>query len=336
MKSHRCGIVVAAMLTALTGWRSTPASAEVAEIRITRQPSVIYLPMVVMEHEKLVEKHAVALGLPNLKASWVRFSSGGASTDALLSGNVDLVTSGVTNLALLWTRTHGQVKGVSAASGLPMYLVTRNPNVKTIKDFGPGDRIAVPTIKVSSQATMLMMALDAAWGEGGRSKLDANMVQLGHPEAAQALANPNGEIDSHYSASPFQEIELKLPGVHRVLNSADTMGGPVTNTVVFATKAFHDANPKTIGAFLAALDEANGLIATDKRRAAQIYLEATGEKIPLDDLVAILNEPDVVFSSTPQGTMKLVSFMAKEGLLKEAPASWKDLFFPEMAARSGS
>ena len=35
-----------------------PALAEVGEIRITKQPSIIYLPLVVLEQNKLVEKHA--------------------------------------------------------------------------------------------------------------------------------------------------------------------------------------------------------------------------------------------------------------------------------------
>jgi hypothetical protein len=71
-----------------------PAFAEVAEIRITKQPGIIYLPLVVMEPNKLVEKHAKAAGLGELKVSWVTLTSGGAATDALLSGSSDLVTSG--------------------------------------------------------------------------------------------------------------------------------------------------------------------------------------------------------------------------------------------------
>ena len=321
--------LAAACLTAL-------ARAEVGELKITKQPSIIYLPMVIMEEQRLVEKHAARMGLPDLKTTWLTFSSGGASTEALISGNVDLVTSGVTNLALLWDRTRGAVKGVAATAGLPMLLVTRNPNVKTLRDFGEKDRIAVPTIRVSSQAVMLQMALEQAYGPDGVRRLDAQLVQLGHPEAMQALSHPGHEVNSHYSAPPYQSRELKLPGVHAVLDSSETMGGPVTNAVVFAGVTFHDANPKTIAAFLAALDEANGFIAADKRRAAEIYLAATKEKLAPDEIVEMLEQPNVVFSSTPQGTMKLVAFMARTGLIKQAPAGWKDLFFPELHGRPGS
>ena len=325
-----------ALVAALAAGLTASARAEVGELRITKQPSIIYLPMVLMEEQRLVEKHAARMGLPDLKTTWLTFSSGGASTEALISGNVDLVTSGVTNLALLWDRTRGAVKGVAATAGLPMLLVTRNPNVKTLRDFGEKDRIAVPTIRVSSQAIMLQMALEQTYGEGAAGKLDAQLVQLGHPEAMQALSNPNHEVNSHYSAPPYQSQELKFPGVHAVLDSSETMGGPVTNAVVFGTVKFHDANPKTVAAFLAALDEANGVIAADKRRAAEIYLAATKEKFTPDDIVQMLDQPNVVFSTTPQGTMKLVSFMHKVGLVKQAPAGWKDLFFPETHGLPGS
>src|SRR5215467_3930198 len=123
---------------------SVPARAEVSEVRISKQPSIIYLPLVVMEQNKLLEKRAKTAGLGDIKASWITFNSGGASTDELLAGNVDLVTSGVSNLLLLWERTKGEVNGVTSVGGLPMLLVTRDPAVKTLKDFSAKDKIAVP------------------------------------------------------------------------------------------------------------------------------------------------------------------------------------------------
>ena len=180
------------------------ASAEVSELRITKQPSIIYLPLVVMEQNKLVEKQAQAAALPELKVSWITFNSGGASTDALLAGSVDLVTSGVSNLLLLWERTKGQVNGVTSVGGLPMLLVTRDPAVKTLKDFTDKDKIAVPTIKVSSQAMVLKMAMEKMYGEASRDKLDPMTIQLGHPDAMIAVVNGSSEVNSHFSAPPYQ------------------------------------------------------------------------------------------------------------------------------------
>jgi sulfonate transport system substrate-binding protein len=306
----------------------SPATAETTELRITKQPSIIYLPLVVMEQNKLVEKRAAAAGVQNLKVQWMTFNSGGAATDALLSGSVDLVTSGVSNLLLLWERTKGQIKGVTSVGGLPMLLVTRDPNVKSLKDFTDKDKIAVPTIKVSSQAMVLKMALEKMYGDKARDSLDAMTVQLGHPDAMIAVIGGSSEVNSHFSAPPYQSAELKTPGVHLVLDSSDVFGGPASNAVVFGSQKFYDTNPQTIAFFIAALEEADQLIARDPAAAAKVYLDATKEKYSVDEVVAMIKAPNVVYSTTPNATMVFADFMYKTGLIKSKPASWKEFFFP--------
>ncbi len=310
--------------------------AEVAEVRITRQPSIVYLPLVVMQEAKLVEKHTAAAGLGTVKATWTTLTSGGASTDALLAGNIDLVTSGCSNLLLLWDRTKGAVKGVAGASSVPMVIVSRNPDVKTIADFSQRDRIAVPTLKVSMQATVLKLAAEKAFGDAGRDKLDPLTVQLGHPDAAAAVLSSNHEINSHFSLPPYLNQELADPRVHKVLDSADVVGGPLSNGVVFGTQKFHDANPRTMAAILTALEEAIQIIRTDPHRAAELYLANTREKFSADELTAMITQPGVVYATTPYNTEKVADLFVRSGLIKTKPTGWKDYFFPEVFGLPGS
>jgi NitT/TauT family transport system substrate-binding protein len=328
-------IIAAGALAALLGGAAAPARAEVAELRITKQPSIIYLPVVIMEQQKLVEKHAKSAGF-DLKASWLTFTSGGAATDALLSGNVDLVTSGATNMLLLWSRTNGQVKGVSGVAAVPMLLYTRNPDVKTIKDFTEKDKIAVPTIKVSTQATILHIAAEKLMGPGGPDRLDKFTIQLGHPDAFTQVMNPSLEVDSHFGAPPYQYEALKKPGIHVVLDSVDVMGGPASNAVTFGNAKFHDANPKAMKAFIDALAEATDLIEKDKKKAVQIYLDGTKENYQPDELVEMISKPNTVYGPVPHATMQFAEYMARTGLLKSKPASWKDFFFADVHALPGS
>lgn len=173
-----------------------------SEIAITRQPGIIYLPTHIIEKQGLIEKHAERLGVPGIKTKWLTFTGGGSQTDALLAGNVDIVNTGTGNLLLLWDRTRGGVKGIVATSALPLLLVSRDPKIRTIKDIAAGDKIAVPTVKVSTQAILLQMAAGEAYGADQSGRLDANTVQLGHPDAAIALANPTHEIKTHFAAPP--------------------------------------------------------------------------------------------------------------------------------------
>ena len=328
---RRCALV-AALAIGIAG----AARAEVAELRITRQPSIVYLPLIVMEQMKLFEKHAKEAGLGDAKATWITFTSGGTSTDALLAGSVDMVTSGASNLLLLWERTKGGVKGVAGASAIPMVLVTRDPDVKTLADFTAKDRIAVPTLKVSMQATVLHMAAEKLWGGAGRDKLDPLTVQLGHPDATAAVLNPSHEVNSHFSLPPYLNLELANSKVHKVLDSADVVGGPLSNGVVFATAKFHDQNPKTVKAFLAGLEDAIALIKSDPHQAADLYIANTKEKIAADDLVAMIKAPGVVYSSAPLNTAKVADLFVRSGIMKTQPKSWQDYFFAEVHELPGS
>jgi NitT/TauT family transport system substrate-binding protein len=330
LPSVLAGVLAAAQLF------GSPVRAETGELRITKQPSIIYMPLVLMEQQKLVEKHAAAAGLGDLKVSWTTFSSGGAATEALLSGNVDLVTSGATNLLLLWARTRGEVKGVTGAAATPLLLVSRNPEVKTLKDFTAKDKIAVPTVKVSTQAIILQMASEREFGEAGRNRLDGFTITMGHPDAMVQVLNPSLEVNSHFSAPPYQYEELRTQGVHLVLDSSDVMGGPASNAVVFGRGKFHDANPKTLAAFRAALDEATKLIEKDRKAAAEVYLSATKERYTADELAEMMGQKNMIYSATPYATMKFAEFMHKVGLIKEKPGSWKDIFFADVHNLPGS
>lgn len=315
----------------------TPAQAEADRIKITKQPGILYAQLLIMEERKLLEKHAAAAGAGPITVEWVTFSSGGAATDSLLAGAVDIVSSGLSNMLLLWGKTEGQVKGIVAIGGLPMKLLTRNPAVKSISDFGPTDRIAVPTVKVSMQATLLGIALEKVHGSIEASqKLVANQVQLGHPEATIALLNPKSEINAHFSMPPYQDTALKDPAVHSLLSSTDVLGGPAHITNSFTTQKFHDANPKLIQAFIAAVDEASELIAKNPKEAAEIYLRITREKTSVDEMVALFKTPGAIFTATPVNSKVYADYMQRAGIIKRKADSWKDYLFPEIHDRKGS
>ncbi|MFL5088686.1 MAG: ABC transporter substrate-binding protein [Xanthobacteraceae bacterium] len=336
MKAFSRLAALSAICTILTAAASPAVAAEASEFHVARQPGIVYLQAVLMEEKKLIEKQAAALGLNDVKVKWSIITSGGVMTEALISGSIDMAITGVSNMLLLWDRTNGGAKSVAGVAGVPFLLLTRNPNVKALKDFGPEDRIAVPTIRASMQAMMLGMALEQAYGRGQHGRLDTNQVQLGHPDALQALINPRHEVNSHFSIPPFQNIALKSPGVHAVLNSIDVLGGAATITNAWAMQKYVDANPVKIKALVAALDEASDWIAKDPKGAAEIYLAATKEKISADELVDVVKQPGSIFSVTPQRSMLWADYMHRIGLLKVKPASWKDYFFPAIHERAGS
>jgi NitT/TauT family transport system substrate-binding protein len=315
------------------------ASAEQPELRIAKQYGLGYLQMMVLEDKKLVEKHAKAAGLGDVELSWLTFRSSDVMNDAIISGNVDFVSLGVPGLAVIWSKTQGTANAVKAASGmnlLPLALMTRNPDVKSLKDFGAKDKIAVPAIKVSTQAILLHMAAAKEFGPDEYKKLDPITVSMRHPDALTALLSPASEITTHFASQPFIAMEAANPGIRQIVSSTEILGGPLSFNVLATSTKFHDANPKLYKAFMTAFAEATDWVNANKREAAELYLRVSKDKSSVDEVMKIVNAPDTSYTLAPKGLMPVVEFMKKTGAIKVAPATWQEMFFPEAHGMPGS
>ncbi len=315
-----------------------PAQAETSEVRFAIGPGLTFLAFAVMEREKLVEKHAQAAGLPPPKVTVNRVSNNDAIRDSMLSGSVDIAGTGIPSFLPLWARTRGStnVMGVTAFNAVPLVLVTRNPDVKTIADFTEKDKIAVPGVLNSTQAILLQMTAEKIWGVGQHKRVDALTISRGHPDALAALLSGASEITAHFAAPPFDRRALEQPGIRKILTSHEVYGGPGTNGVTMALQSFRDANPKTMKAVVEAIKEAIAMINADRRKSAQTYADVTGDKSGVDNLFKILDAPDMVFSATPNGSLQVAKFMHRIGSIKIEPASWKDMYLPEIHDLPGS
>jgi sulfonate transport system substrate-binding protein len=315
------------------------AHAEATEVRMSRGYGVLYLPLMVMESERLLEKHAKAMGMGDVKATYRVLDGGNVINDAMLSGALDIASIGVAGFVTLWAKAKDnpalEVRGLSGMSSSSLYLMTRNPNVKSLKDFTDKDRIAVPGIKTSLPAVILQMATAKELGDANYAKLDPITVGLPHPEALTVLLSGKGEINSHMASPPFSYLEDVTPGLHRVISSVDVLGN-ITLDMTYTTRKFFEANPKLCDAYIAAMNEADALIANDKNKAAQIYQTIGKQKSSAEEIVKILSDPNSKFSTVPDGTMKYAEFMSRVGTIKAKPASWKDLFFPPIYSTPGS
>jgi NitT/TauT family transport system substrate-binding protein len=311
--------------------------AELAEITIAQQFGVSFLPLMLMERDSLIEKHAKAAGI-EVKTNWQKVAGPSVINDGLLSGNVHFGAVGAPSLITLWSRTKNNVgvKGVAAMTSYPLYFVTRNAELKSLKDLSQKDKIAVPSVKISTQAIVLQMAAADLFGQPNYQKFDELTVSLAHPDAMLALMNNTGGVNAHFATSPFYEQEMKIPGARVLTTSYDILGGRASALVVVTTTRFHDANPKLYKAFLAAQKEAIDAINRDKRKAAQDYLDiAQDRKSTLDEIFGVISDKDYAFTLLPEKVFKTAVFMGKVGTVKDPPVKWQDLFFPDIHSLPG-
>ena len=326
-----------AALIAVLWLAIAPVHAEMTEIKVAQQYGIGYLTLMLMEDQKLIEKHAKAAGV-DVRVEWAKFGGGNAMNDALLSNSLQFASGGVGPLITMWSRTKGNldVKAVGALNSMPLLLNTRNPAVQSIKDFTDKDRIALPAVKISIQAVTLQMAAEKAFGPGQQNRLDAITVGMAHPDAQAALLSGASEVDAHFSSPPFQYQQLSRPSIHTVLNSFDVLGGPATFNVVWTTTKFKNENPKIYDAFVKALEEATASINRDRGAAAETYLRLSRDKDAVGEILKMLNDPAIVYTQTPQSIMKYADFMAKTGAIKVKPDTWRDLFFANVHGAPGS
>jgi NitT/TauT family transport system substrate-binding protein len=313
------------------------AEAETDEIRIAAQYGLQYMPLLIMQHDELIEKHVEAAGLPRPTVTWRTFSGGDVLAQALLAGQIDIINGSLAAFLTLWAKTEGdqKVMGIAPFNSLPVVLVTHDPNIQSIKDYKDTDKIALPAVRLSGNAILLEMEAEKVLGKW--DALDNLTISRSQPDALAAFMDDTSGISSHFGNSPYTELELKKPGAHVILTERDVLGDTFSGGLCQTTLGFQKANPKTTQAYFDALVEAMDVIKTDKVRAAKIYLElAHDNKDTVDDIVALLSEKNMIYDVTPLNIVKFADFMNHIGQISVKPDSWRDFFLPYVQNLQGS
>jgi NitT/TauT family transport system substrate-binding protein len=318
------------------------AGAARAEVDVVKIPKgaggVGFLPLIVMEEKKLVEAEAAKIGL-KLSAEYVKLGGPAVVNDMLLAGAAHFAPAGPPAFITIWDRTRAnmKVKGVAAMTSIPMYLNTKAPHLKSLKDLTPADKIAVTAVKVSIPAIIMQMQAIKESGKEQYAKYDPYTVSLTHPDGVIALLSGKTEVTAHFTSPPFHQRERKDPAVRTITTSNEIMGGPSTFTMLYAPSKFVEDNPKAYAAVLKALQAAIDFINKDKKAAADVFLASEeGKGWKIDDLMEVLNDPDIRFTTSPESVMKYANFMADVGSIRVRPEKWQDMFFPDIHGLPGN
>ncbi len=291
------------------------AFAKEERVRIAQHFGTNSAPFTVIREQKLLEKK-----IKGIKVEWKQLSSGTDTMEAILADDLDVSAMGIPPFLTAWA------KGVPVKilSGLvigPVKLVTWRGDIKSIADFKPTDKIAVPSMG-SQQAIMLRMA--AAKHMGNPKALDPMMVGMPHPVATAALLTKK-EIAAHFATPPYLNQEISA-GMKVILDSVDAVGEPSSGQIVMASKKFRDSHPETFKALSESLKEAIDWLNADSARAADFLKKADKYKTSVEELTNLLKTENH-YDFTPKGVMAFVKFMYSEGMIKTAPKSLDELLW---------
>ncbi len=335
---RRRALLTAAIGAAAMVW-TRRLRADTHAVQLLRPVDLSALPLLIMEHERLIERTAEAMGLGQVAVGW-RAPEKADPIEELAAGGADFAAADLVPFLLAATAEPGSgataIRSLGAVARGPYVLVTRNPAIHTIRDFGPRDRIAVPALNLSGPAVMLDMAAAQEWGIENHQRLARLAVAMPDETAAAALIAGKGEITAHFSRMPYVDRELGEPGITRVMDSFD-IAGVHSSTVLASTMRFRDASPELCKVVLSALQQACEFIETGPGAAAEIFAGVAPDgDTPPEELADMIGDPDLVYGAAPAGVMPIAEFMRRIGRLARRPADWRELFLPESRDLAGS
>jgi NitT/TauT family transport system substrate-binding protein len=292
-------------------------------VTIGYQPGFGYAQLLIMKQERWLEE---ALG--GRRVEYRSLGSGADIREEMVAGEIQIGAGGIGPF-LVGYDTGADWKLLSALGDADLWLVTEDPRLTGLAAFEPTDRIAVPG-RDSIQAVVLRRAAQEQLGDA--AALDANMVELPHPDALERLQA--GTLAAHMSSPPFQ-FQAADASARKLLGSADVFGRHTFNSV-FVQEAYHAANRDVTDAVYAQIERATALINEDPEAAAAILSAESRGRLTAAEAERWLTDDSVAYTTEPHGFMAFATFMQDIGLVEEAPSRWHDVVFDNLKHLDGS
>ena len=286
-------------------------------VTIAYQPGISYASLIVMKAQGTLEK-----AYPNTKFDWKVLANGAAIRDGIIAGQIQIGAGGIGPFLIGWDRGVGY-KLIASLNLMDLWLVAKDPKIKTLKDFTPDMKIGMPSPDAIQGIVLRKGAQDQL---GNAHALDGNILAIEHPLGVQALLN--GQIAGHLSSPPFQYQEVAAGG-HVILRSWDVFGRSTFNSV-FSTDKFYNDYPGFVNTFYKKLIDATYYVKSNPKATAQILAKDSGNAVPAADFQKWISRPDTIFVTTPHGFMKYATFMKSIGMISKVPASMHDIELPTL------
>ena len=255
----------------------TPAAAPTT-IKVALLPVLDVLPMVVAQQEGLYTKH-------NLVVEIIPVSSAPERDQLIAAGQTDAIMNELTSVMFL-NQDKIQVQAVRYAR-----TATANQALFSImagKDSGITDAQGLKGQPIGiSQGTVIEYLTDRLLTAEGFTAADLNFVAVPKiPDRMSLLAS--GELKAATLPEPFVTL-ARQSGAVTALD--DTAHPDYSFSIITFSKAFIDANPEAVKAFLAAVEEAVELINNDPQKYATLMVDQKMVPAPLAETFKVPTYP---------------------------------------------
>lgn len=316
-KMKRVAALVFALMTmvvmcfAFTGCGSeesadTEGSGNAAQLTIVQQYGMAYAPLKVMEEQGLIEKCYDG----DVEVNYQTLNSGASINDAFVAGDVDVGLMGVAP-AITGSLNEGiPYKICSGISAQPHRLMTNDANIKTLKNLGESDQIALVNIG-SFQHILLAMAAKEQLGDA--HALDNNITAMAHPDGMTALLNKS--VKCQLTTSPYVFKEAEEDGISEVDVIESVWPEGNSFIVACASEKLYSDNPDLYKAVNDAFAEAIDFINKNPEEAAELL--CVDEDVDAETYLGWLQDSACAYSTELTGVSVMAKFMTEEGFLED-------------------
>lgn len=293
------------------------------KVTIAYQPGLGYASLVILKQQKTLEKQ-----FPNTKIEWRVLASGSAIRDGVLANQIQVGAMGIAPFLLGWDRGIGW-KLLASLNQQDLWLVTKDPKIKSLKDFKPGMKIGLPAPD-SIQAVTLRKGAQKELGNP--QALDQNLLAIAHPLGFQALES--GQISGHLGQPPFEFQEVENGG-RVILKSSELFGGLHSGGSLLVTEKFYNQYPEFSQALSHAVTDAIKLLSDKPDEAAKLLAADSDGKMTAQQAKKWITHEGIKFSDVPKGYLQYAAFMKETNLLSKQPQSIDELVFPTLKGKGG-
>ncbi|GCE30025.1 nitrate ABC transporter substrate-binding protein [Dictyobacter alpinus] len=297
------------------GGKGAPSS-----FTIVYQPGLGSVTFITLKLQKTLSKQ-----FPHTTIEWKIVNSGSAVREAILSGQGQLGSLGISPFLVGWDRGMDW-KVLLATSRSDTWLVAKNPRIKSLKDFGPGDKIGV-VAPDAQQAIVLRKAAEQQLGNA--HALDKNLVAIGSVDGEQALLS--GQLAANFAGSPFQEREVAAGG-HIVLHTNQPFG-PVGTGLIVLPQSFYNQYPEFSKTVYKDLQSVTTYVTNHHQEAAEYLAQdaGSGGRGSVKQFKTLIDNKSLAFETTPSGLIAYANFMKATGFISKVPGSVNDLELPTVS-----
>lgn len=275
-------------------------------IGIAEQYGIAYAPLNIMKELGILEKK-----LPGVKIEWKQFGGPTAIRESMMNGEVDFGFMGVAPV-LIGIDNGMEWKYATGISSNEVAVVTSDPDIKSLKDFSPEDRIAILSPGCTQHVLLCILADEQL---GDPHALDNQTVSMSHPDAMQALLSGT-EITAHIATPPYIRQEVQA-GMSVMTTGEEIMGQPFTFISGVAMTDFYENHRDWYDAFIEALDESIDYINNNMEECVRILAPVYG--VSEEDLIEQMTYNGTIYSNRLEGVPQISAAMQKTGFTSGNP-----------------